>query len=124
MAANSITQNALDSIFPRSKSDEFFAALYGGAEEGAYDIVLTCDKVSANRASCAFELRRRPGKCLKCSLTYGLPDVFRRHPLLNVAGVAGQIAKLLGWENYEWQLDAVREAGDDLHIIPFEINRV
>lgn len=124
MNTNCIPQEKLDEIFPATKSDEFFEAIYGGAEDGAYDIVLTCDNITGAKAVLAFELRRRPGQCLKCSLTYGLPDVFKRHPLLNVAGVAGQIAARLGWEaGYKWELRPVREISDDLHIIPFIVEK-
>lgn len=124
MKTNCIPQERLDGIFPATKSDEFFEAIYGGAEDGAYDIVLTCDNITEARASLAFELRRRPGQCLKCSLTYGLPDVFKRHPLLNVAGVAGQIASVLGWGTiYKWELLPVQEISEDLHIIPFIVEK-
>lgn len=124
MKTNCIPQEKLDNIFPATKADEFFEAIYGGAEDGAYDIVLTCEDITASQAAFAFELRRRPGQCLKCSLTYGLPEVFKRHPLLNIAGVAGQIANELGWgANYQWELQPVREISDDLHVIPFIIEK-
>ena len=93
-----LDQAFLDEIFPAQRTDDFFDALFGGAEEGAYDIRLVCRNVTPVRAQLAFELRQRPGKCLVCNLTYGLPQVFQRHPVLNVAGVAKAVAEkgLLG----------------------------
>ena len=76
----------LESVFPPERTEAFFDALFGGAEEGAYDIVLVCRSEGEGKAELAFELHQRPGKCLACNLTYGLPQVFQRHPILNVAG--------------------------------------
>ncbi len=122
--ANSLDQTWLDSIFPPERADEFFDALYGGAEEGAYDIVLVAKHVSDDRADLAFELRQRPGKCLKCSLTYGLPQVFERHPLLAVGKAAGQIAEKLGFgKDDRWELGATGERGPELHEIPFVVEK-
>lgn len=124
MSNNTIGQDQLAKIFPPSKTDEFFDAIYGGAEDGAYDIVLTARDVSDNKASMAFELRKREGQCLKCSLTYGLPEVFKRHPVLNISGVAKDIGEILGWgENVEWQIFPVQEVNDNLHVIPFTVER-
>ena len=119
-------QSFLDSIFPAERTDAFFDALFGGAEEGAYDIRLVCRSVEANRAVLAFELHQRPGKCLVCNLTYGLPQVFQRHPVLNVAGVARAIAQKLGWpeESINWRLGTTEEISRKLHAIPFLLERV
>ena len=87
----------LESVFPPERTEAFFDALFGGAEEGAYDIVLVCRSEGEGKAELAFELHQRPGKCLACNLTYGLPQVFQRHPILNVAGVARAVAEKLGW---------------------------
>ena len=110
-------------IFPASLSDAFFEAIYGDVDEGAYDIVLCCQKVEKDKAFFAFELRKREGKCLKCSLTYGLPAVFRKHPLLNIPDVAAKLATLLGWKKAHWELLPVEEISDDLHLIPLELTR-
>lgn len=118
-----IQQKILEDIFPPEKSDQFFDAIYGGAEDGAYDIRLTCKKVTDNDAIFAFELRRREGKCLKCSLTYGLPAVFQRHPIININGVAKAISIILGWVNYHWSLGTVEEINDNLHLIPFVMEK-
>lgn len=114
----------LDSIFPsKERTDAFFDALFGGAEEGAYDIRLVCRTVEANRAALAFELHQRPGKCLACNLTYGLPQVFQRHPVLNVAGVARAVADHLGWTEVSWKLGATEEISRELHAIPLLLQK-
>lgn len=115
-------KKVLEEIFPASKTNDFFDALYGGEEEGAYDIHLVCKSVTASIAKMAFELRRREGKCLVCSLTYGLPAVFERHPIINMPQIAQKIAEHLGWDGpISWAIEPVREINNDLHIIPFEI---
>lgn len=122
--ANTLDQAFLDSIFPRGRADEFFDALYGGAEEGAYDIALVAKKIEPDRADLAFELRQRPGKCLRCNLTYGLPQVFQRHPILAVAKVASEIAAKLGFgDNYKWELGETLDKGPELHEIPFVVQK-
>lgn len=118
MSQECLDQQKLDELFPPSLSDKFFEAIYGDAEEGAYDIVLTCKGISKDEADFAFELRRRPDKCLKCSLTYGLPEVFRKHPLLDIPGLSAKLGSILGWKNFDWQIFPVEEVNEDLHIIP------
>lgn len=118
-----INQQQLDEIFPPEKTDEFFDALYGGAEEGAYFIKLICNEVTNNTADLAFELHRRPNQCLKCSLTYGLPKVFERHPVINIQSIAKSVAHLLGWPDVSWSLDRTQEVSDDLHVIPLRLER-
>lgn len=119
-----LEQAFLDTVFPAERTDAFFDALFGGAEEGAYDIRLVCRQVSENRADLAFELHQRPGKCLVCNLTYGLPQVFQRHPVLNVAGAARAVAEKLGWSaSSPWKLGSTQEISRELHCIPFVIER-
>ena len=120
-----LDQASLDAIFPRERTDAFFDALFGGAEEGAYDIVLVHRSHSPERVELAFELRQRPGKCLVCNLTYGLPQVFQRHPVLNVAGVVRDVAVRLGWnpEGVTWHLGTTEEHSSALHAIPLTILR-
>lgn len=114
-----INQKILDEIFPPEKADAFFDAIYGGSEEGAYDISLTCEAVEDNSARLRFELKRREGQCLRCSLTYGLPAVFQRHPVIDINSVAEAVAHVLGWNNFHWDLGKVVEESDALHYIPF-----
>ena len=88
MAVNNIadifTQETLNTLFPADLSDQFFDALYGDAEEGAYDIRLVFNGLDNGNLNFEFQLDQRPGKCLACNLTYGLPDVFSRHPIINI----------------------------------------
>ena len=123
MTMQDLDQSFLDKIFSPSRADEFFDALFGGAEDGAYDIGLVCRGVEAQKAKLAFELRQRPGKCLACNLTYGLPQVFQRHPILNVAGVARDVAAHLGWppEATKWKLGHTEEVNRELHVIPLVV---
>lgn len=114
-----INQKILDEIFPPERADAFFDAIYGGSEDGAYDISLVCESVEENQAKLRFELKRREGHCLKCSLTYGLPSVFQRHPVIDINSVADAVGHVLGWSNFHWDLGKVVEASDDLHYIPF-----
>lgn len=109
------------SVFPPERADDFFEALFGGAEEGAYDISLRFVRGMGNTYEFAFDLTQRPGKCLACNLTYGLPQVFARHPVLNVKGVAGAIAEALGRDAaaVSWELKPTREESSVLHYIPF-----
>ena len=122
--AETLEQHFLDEIFPKERTDAFFDALFGGAEEGAYDIRLVPLGATADEARLAFELRQRPGKCLKCSLTYGLPQVFQRHPVLDVAGVAKAVAAKLGWSGEPaWELGATEEVDAETHVIPLRLRR-
>lgn len=121
----SLSQEALDAIFPAQRTDDFFDALYGEAEEGAYDIRLIFRSATLDAVVLAFELRQRPGKCLVCSLTYGLPQVFQRHPIINTAGVAREVAVLAGWdpEKITWTLGHTEEHGPELHCVALTIKK-
>lgn len=113
----------MERLFPAERADQFFEALFGGADEGAYDIRLAFNRMKEDRLQFQFELVRRPGKCLACNLTYGLPQVFSRHPIVNVKKLVAEIEKLLPDELScsEWQLGQTREISSDLHILPFDI---
>jgi len=122
--ADLFNQEALSQLFPPSRTDDFFEALFGDAAEGAYDI---CPHFAGhpNPQTYLFELRlkQRPGKCLVCNLTYGLPEVFSRHPGLNIKGlVADLAAKLeLGPQQVSWHLGATQSISNALHVIPLKI---
>lgn len=107
-------------VFPPDRTDAFFDALFGGAEEGAYDISLRFVSANDNTYEFAFDLTQRPGKCLACNLTYGLPQVFARHPVLNVKSVAAAVARALGAEPdaVQWELKATQEHSSAVHSIP------
>lgn len=117
------SQEWLDTVFPAERTDAFFEALFGGAEDGAYDIRLVFRNADDARLNMAFELHQRQGKCLACNLTYGLPQVFQRHPILNVNGVAQTLAEANGWGKHHWTLGATEEHSRELHCIPFSIFR-
>ncbi len=124
MSGVNLSQEQLNQIFPLSRTSEFFDALYGDAEDGAYDIILTSRNITPERADMAFELRRRPGQCLKCSLTYGLPEVFKKHPIININKIANDIGEALGWEKKpDWKIYPVEEIDDNLHIIPLVLEK-
>ena len=115
------TQDFLDELLPAAKSDQFFEALYGEASEGAYDIRLEFISANEGRVVLAFILTQRPGKCLVCSLTYGLPTVFSRHPLINIKGMVEKIAAQ-GVDVENWRLGETEESSDSQHTIPFYLD--
>jgi len=115
------TQDFLDSLLPPEKSDQFFEALYGDSSEGAYDIRLECLSVGSKRIVLAFNLIQRPGKCLVCNLTYGLPAVFQRHPLIDIKGMVSKI-EASGLEISAWQLGQTEENSPSLHVIPLYLD--
>ena len=116
-------QHVLDEIFPSDRSDQFFEALFGDASEGAYDIVLTYAGETADQIDFEFQLNQRPGRCLACNLTYGLPEVFMRHPVIDVAGVIRQIDLLMsdGKRCGQWTLGRTREVSRDRHVLPLTV---
>ena len=116
-----LTQEFLDTLLPPERSDQFFDALYGDASEGAYDIRLEPVSISGSRIVLAFNLLRRPDKCLVCSLTYGLPNVFSRHPLINIKGMVEKI-KETGIPVTKWRVGDTEEESASLHVIPLYID--
>lgn len=115
------TQDYLDTLMPEELSDQFFEALYGDKSDGAYDIRLEFIAANDKRIVLAFNLTQRPGKCLVCSLTYGLPKVFSLHPLINIKGMVKKIEDK-GINVKSWRLGETEENSDLLHIIPFYLN--
>ena len=120
------TKDALDNLFPASKADDFFEALYGDMEEGAYDISLAYIGSDNDTLEFALELYQRPGKCLACNLTYGLPDVFTRHPLINIKGLVVELDKLAGSDVTcgDWKIGRTREISREKHIVPLIVQIV
>jgi hypothetical protein len=117
------TQEKLDAIFPPERSNQFFDALFGDPDEGAYDIRLAFKKALDNELHFNLELHQRPGRCLACNLTYGLPKVFERHPIINIGGLVEQINTLMnGHGRCEgWKLDRSQEISRQLHVVPLII---
>ena len=120
------TDDVCDKLFPETKSNEFFEALFGDASEGAYDIQLRFDGFdeSENKIHFVLNLLERPGCCLVCNLTYGLPQVFSRHPLLNLKGVVQEVDRMLGDAATvnDWTLASTRSNSKSMHQIPFIIS--
>jgi hypothetical protein len=118
------TPDVLEQLFPKGRSDQFFDALYGEAEEGAYDISLEFVGALKDRLEFTLRLTQRPGKCITCSLTYGLPKVFTRHPIINIKGLVQNIESLLDGRSrcVDWQLGPTREISSDVHVIPLDID--
>ena len=110
--------------FPAERTDSFFEALFGEAEEGAYDIVLAFIGTNGGSYEFAFELHQRPNKCLVCNLTYGLPQVFARHPVINIRGVVEKIAACLGknLSQTKWELKTTQEINKTQHNIPLLVS--
>ena len=117
------TAEVMQKLLPLQRADQFFQALYGGLEEGAYDIRLVFKRHDPGLNSLEFELelQERPGKCLACNLTYGLPQVFSRHPVLDLKGVTREIEKVLQGKARcrNWSLGKTNPRTQTLHVIPF-----
>ena len=119
------TKDVLEELLPSQLSNDFFDALYGDADEGAYNISLSFKNYDSEKNILSFELQlhERPEKCLACNLTYGLPDVFSRHPLININGMVEKIVALLGGDTkcIGWELGRTQTPASNLHIIPLTI---
>lgn len=115
--------DVLKQLFPEDRSDQFFDALYGDAEEGSYDISLEFIGAKENRLEFMLRLTQRPGKCITCSLTYGLPKVFTRHPIINIKGLVQNIEARLDGRGrcVDWKLGSTREISNEIHVIPLII---
>lgn len=113
----------LSGLFPETRADQFFEALLGDADDGAYDITLVYAGFQDSQLHFNFQLRQRPQKCLSCSLTHGLPHVFARHPVIDVQGVVAAIDDLLaGKANCQsWEIGKTREISPEIHVIPLII---
>jgi hypothetical protein len=119
------TDKALKALFPPERSNDFFDALFGDASEGAYDIALSFEGYDQAGQTLRFllNLHERPGRCLACNLTHGLPEVFKRHPIINIKGLVAEIERLLGGEMVcaDWTLGYTIQKGRSLHCIPLTI---
>jgi hypothetical protein len=119
------TDDVLRELFPARRADDFFEALFGDAGEGAYDIslVFTGYNEQANTLHFNLNLHERPGCCLACNLTYGLPEVFSRHPVINISGLVADIEKKLDGRArcVDWKLGTTVQQAKSLHSIPLNI---
>ncbi len=127
MTANTLdaffTSEALLKIFPENRSNDFFEALFGDASEGSYDIELAYRDMDEKNLIFELLLHERPGCCLACNLTQGLPQVFSRHPVINVESIVKDIDTLLGERGTcgEWTLGRTEQRSSSLHVIPIRI---
>ncbi len=123
MFAKLFDKETCGTLMPPERSDEFFEALFGDAREGAYDIELRYASATSDEIRFELLLHQRPGHCLACNLTQGLPQVFSRHPLINVAGMVAEINSILGDRatTGEWQLGYTEQRSSSLHVIPLNI---
>ena len=117
------TADRLDGLFPPERADKFFEALFGDASEGAYDIRFGYEGFQDGQLQFVFYLTERPGKCLACSLTYGLPLVFSRHPVIDVAGLVDHIDQLMDGAHRcgSWEMGRTREIDRNSHAVPLRI---
>ncbi len=127
MNANDIfTDTVLQELFPAQRTNDFFEALFGDADEGAYDIKLSfAGHDSADKClNFTLDLHERSGCCLVCNLTLGLPEVFSRHPIINLNGLISDIESKMDGQAQctDWQLGTTSHVSSDLHSIPLRVN--
>ncbi len=117
------TDEVLLNLFPEDRSDQFFEALYADISEGAYDISLCFKNRIDNKLYFEFHLNQRQDKCLVCSLTYGLPEVFLRHPIIGLNNLVKRVESLLpeGIKCVDYELGNTKQLSNNLHIIRFII---
>lgn len=119
-----LTPQKLETLFPAQRSDDFFEAFYGDAQDSHFDIKLQLGKIENDRIILEFHLIQRPGKCLACNMTYGLPHVLTRHPVINIEGLVNDLATLAGLapSSLKWTLENTSEKSSELHVIPLIIS--
>jgi hypothetical protein len=119
------TDDVLERLFPPEKTRDFFEALFGDDSEGAFDITLRYGGLDEQASLLRFylDLHERPGCCLVCSLTHGLPEVFSRHPVINVKGLVNEIEQHLDGavKCVQWKLDSTSQEKKSLHSVPLTI---
>ena len=118
-----LTKEKLANIFPKERANDFFEALFGDADEGSYDIELAYREYKGNALTMELRLHERPNRCLACNLTQGLPQVFSRHPVINVQGIVKDIEALMGGTHRctSWSLGYTEQHKRSLHVIPLKI---
>lgn len=117
------TPEVLQRLLPKERADEFFDALFGDASEGAYDIELAYGGTHGNQLIMDLLLHERPGRCLACNLTQGLPQVFSQHPIINISGLVKDIEALAGGSIRcaEWSLGYTEQRSRSTHVVPVKI---
>ncbi len=118
-----LTQEYLDTLFPAERTDEFFEALFGDPEDGAYDIRLVLSRQEEAKIVLNYELHVREGECLACNLTSGLPLVFAKHPILAVEKTVEQIKEKMAWDSANFEIGKTNQFSSELHFIPLIITK-
>ena len=108
-------------VFPPERTNEFFEALFGDPDDGAYDIELAFVQQHGEQLEFCFKLHQRGSQCLACNLTHGLPKVFERHPIINSDGLARAAAAASGRTLKKWKIGSTREESKALHLVPFYV---
>lgn len=120
------TDEVLQKLFPARRADDFFEALFGDPNEGAYDISLSFQRhdEQSNTLHFNLDLHERPGRCLACNLTSGLPEVFSRHKVIDIAGLVTDVEKKLDGKAkcQAWKLGRTLQPEKSLHCIPLQID--
>jgi hypothetical protein len=118
-----LNKENLEKIFPKERANDFFEALFGDADEGSYDIELAYRECNGDTLIMDLLLHERPNRCLACNLTQGLPQVFSRHPIINITGIVREIDLLLGdsFKCGDWSLGFTKQYSRSLHAIPITI---
>jgi len=120
------TDEVLQELFPAQRADDFFEALFGDANEGAYDISLSFQGHNEQNNSLHFnlDLHERPGCCLACNLTSGLPEVFSRHKVIDIDGLVSKVEEKLEGKAKcgAWKLGRTQQPEKSLHSIPLQID--
>lgn len=118
------TPEYLQQIFPENRANDFFEALLGDADEGAYDISLSYRGCNDRTIELEVQLKERPGHCLACNLTQGLPAVFSRHPIINIQGLVEKVNNDLNGtvQCGDWSLGYTQQKSSGLHAIPLTIS--
>ncbi len=119
-----LTRQFMETLFSQERSNDFFDAFYGGSEDSHFDIRMAFDGTRDNQLHFAFELIQRPGKCLACNMTYGLPHVFARHPVINIRELVEDIASALALDSsgLTWSLGNTFTQSSERHKIPLVIS--
>ena len=113
----------LERLFPPGRTDSFFEALFGDAGDGAFDIKLSFSGCEGEALNFELQLHQRPGKCLACYLTHGIPEVFSRHPVIDIRGLAREIGRLSGITGEPaFELGRTIEISNKLHVVPLTIS--
>ncbi len=120
---NMFTDDVLIGLFPVQRTAQFFEALFGDDSEGAYDIGLKYSGFRNNALCFEFHLTQRNGRCLVCSLTHGLPEVFKRHPVIGIEKLVQKINEIIKGKGtcVDWQLGRTQQISEHLHVIPLRI---